>query len=467
MRLRKVTGHPPFRGDCISSEIQPIELESPRKSFFQWPTKVLGPRPGLRELNAACWTWFFALLVIQFCVPFWLRFKAGTGLIHVFPSDFIYLYGIGKIAKEYPLTSLYNYGLQLKIFTEVFPFPSHEGNYGPCPYPPFVALFFGFFARIPAVPAYFLWAFVSVGLYVAGVAAIVKCAFPRDRLSASVIFSLALSFCPFLHNTFANGQISTLAVFAVGIAILQEKNSRLFSSGLVLSILAYKPSLLFLVIPMLLLTRKFRTLCGFISGSLFLVFVATAFGGVQIWPAYAEFLKFFGRFVGFKTQSVHLLEEYIDLKSFMQAVSGGWSAGRLVLFISLSIAIASLLVVAIWKSPQGGAPAKNLAWATTLTWTLVLNVYVPVYDSILFTIAAVLTLGTLKDLKWNLALGWMASLAVFIGVFSWELETIAQSRGIQFLPILLATFGLGQVYLLDRVIRLKRSLDLTHSMVVL
>jgi hypothetical protein len=397
-----------------------------------------------------------ALLVIQFCVPLWLRFKAGSGLTHVLPSDFIYVYGIGTIAKEYPLTSLYNYSLQLKTFGEIYPFTFHEGAYGPCPYPPFVALFFSLFARLPVVPAFFLWASVSLTLYVAGIAAAVKCAFPREKLGASLIFSLALSFCPFLHNTLTNGQISTLAVFSVGVAIFEENNSRLFSSGLALSILAYKPSLLFLLIPMLLLTRRFRTLCGFISGSALLVFVATAFAGVQIWPAYADFLRLFGRFVGFKNQSAHALEEYIDLKSFMQAVSGGWSTARLVLFISASIVIAAVLALTIWRSAKGGSPARNLAWATTLTWTLVLNVYVPVYDSILFTIAAILTLGILKDLEWSIALRWMTSLAVLICLASWELETIAQSKGIQFLPVLLAIFGLGQIYLLDRVIREKR-----------
>jgi len=408
--------------------------------------------PGLKELNVAGWTWLVALLIIQLCVPIGLRSKAGTGLIHVLPSDFIYVYGIGSIAKNYPLTSLYNYALQLKKFNEISPFPSHESNYGPCPYPPFVALFFSLFARFPVVPAFFLWASVSVALYVAGIAAIVRCVFSQERMIASLVFSFALSFCPFLHNTLINGQISTIAVFSVGVAIFEEKNSRLFSSGLAMSILAYKPSLLFLLIPMLLLTRRFRALCGFITGSAILVSVATAFAGIQVWPAYAKFLRFFGRFVGFKNQSAHALEEYIDLKSFIQASSGGWSTFRLVLFISVSILIAIMLAVTIWKSAKGGRAAQNLAWATTLTWTLVLNVYVPVYDSILFVIAAVLTLGTLKDLEWNDALGWMTSLAVLIGLASWELEAIAQSKGIQFLPILLAIFGLGQVYLLDRVI---------------
>jgi hypothetical protein len=239
-----------------------------------------------------------------------------------------------------------------------------------------------------------------------------------------------------------------LAVFSIGLAVLQEKHSRMFSSGLALSILAYKPSLLLLLIPMLILTRRFKTICGFISGSALLVVTATAFGGIRIWPAYAAFLKFFGRFVGF-----HLLEEYIDLKSFTQAVCRGWSRAELVFFISVSITMATWLAVTIWKSAKMGRPVQYLAWATTLTWTLLLNVYVPVYDSILFTLAVLLTLLALIDLEWKVALGWMTFLAVLIDLASWELETIAQSKGIQFLPVLLAIFGLGQLFLLQRATR--------------
>jgi hypothetical protein len=50
-------------------------------------------------------------------------------------------------------------------------------------------------------------------------------------------------------------------------------------------------------------------------------------------------------------------------------------------------------------------------------------------------------------------MGWMTFLAILIGVASWELESIAQSIGIEFLPILLAIFGLGQLDILHRAIR--------------
>ena len=51
-----------------------------------------------------------------------------------------------------------DYSLQQKIFNGINPAPG-EGFYGPSPYPPFVALFFSLFARLP-----FNWALMFSGL---------------------------------------------------------------------------------------------------------------------------------------------------------------------------------------------------------------------------------------------------------------------------------------------------------------
>jgi hypothetical protein len=427
-----------------------VDLEYGKKAFLRWPGRLLGPAPGLKEMNLACWGLFAALLVTRFCYPLWIQFKTGVGSFHLLPADFIYFYGIGRIANEYPLTRLYDYGLQLKTFNEIYPL--HDGAYGPSPYPPFVALFFSLFARVPFLPAFFLWACVSMALYIAGIAAAVKDVFPGERLKVSLIFCFALAFSPFLYGTLANGQIGTLAVCSVGLAIALERNSKPFSSGLALSVLAYKPTLLLLLIPMLFLTRRFRTLSGFITGAALLTVAATACAGIQIWPAYADFLSYFGRVAGFDGQSVLRLWKYVDFSSFFQTVCGGRSRAELMLSVPVTSVIAAGLAVLLWKSARSGRPAQSLAWAATLTWTLLLNVYVPVYDSVLAPIAVVLTLGALRELEWRAPMGWVVFLSVVICAASWETDAIAKSHGIQLLSIMLVVLGLGQLYLLRRVI---------------
>jgi hypothetical protein len=377
-----------------------VDLEYGKKAFLRWPGRLLGPAPGLKEMNLACWGLFAALLVTRFCYPLWIQFKTGVGSFHLLPADFIYFYGIGRIANEYPLTRLYDYGLQLKTFNEIYPL--HDGAYGPSPYPPFVALFFSLFARVPFLPAFFLWACVSMALYIAGIAAAVKDVFPGERLKVSLIFCFALAFSPFLYGTLANGQIGTLAVCSVGLAIALERNSKPFSSGLALSVLAYKPTLLLLLIPMLFLTRRFRALSGCI----------------RLW-------------------------KYVDFSSFFQTVCGGRSRAELMLSVPVTSVIAAGLAVLLWKSARSGRPAQSLAWAATLTWTLLLNVYVPVYDSVLAPIAVVLTLGALRELEWRAPMGWVVFLSVVICAASWETDAIAKSHGIQLLSIMLVVLGLG------------------------
>lgn len=115
--------------------------------------------------------------------------------------------------------------------------------------------------------------------------------------------------------------------------------------------------------------------------------------------------------------------------------------------------IAAGLAVLLWRSARGGSPAQYLAWAATLTWTLLLNVYVPIYDSVLVTIAIILTLGALRDLHWSDATHWFTFMAILIFAVSWMTEAFARSHGIQLLTILLAVLGLGQLFFLHRLIQ--------------
>ena len=132
-----------------------------------------------------------------------------------FDSDFVYFYGIGNLLNEYPPVNLYDYGLQAKIFNQIY--PAHEAFYGPSPYPPYVALLFRPFARVSFESAYLLWMGISLALYIAGIAATVKEVFPRERLIVSLIFCFALAFYPFIFGTLLNGQLASVAVFSVGL----------------------------------------------------------------------------------------------------------------------------------------------------------------------------------------------------------------------------------------------------------
>ena len=283
-----------------------------KKASVRWPDRILGPRPGLKEVTLVCWCLFASCLVVPLSVALLMHWKAGS------LGDFVYFYGIGHLANEHSATRLYDYGSQLKIFNETEPL--RDGVWGPSPYPPFVALFFGPFARLPFKVAYLLWLGISLTLFLIGIRAAVKGTFPTERLKGSLAFCLALAYPPFLMNTLMNGQLASVAVCSVGVAIALERRSKPFTSGLALSILMYKPTLLILLLPMLLLTRRLKTLAGFLTGAAVLVLVSTVSMGVGVWSAYANFLQRFGQLSQTGGRSALLRWQFVDLNSLSYAV---------------------------------------------------------------------------------------------------------------------------------------------------
>ncbi|WP_263353639.1 glycosyltransferase family 87 protein [Acidicapsa acidisoli] len=426
--------------------------DSNRRPLFQWPVKILGPAPGLKELNLACWGLFAGFLIAPLIFTLWLNHRIGSVLKSFQPVDFTYLYGVGRIVHEYSFARLYDYSLQLKIFNQIYPL-SGEHTYGPSPYPPFVALFFCPFARLPFMQAYLIWVSISLILYLAGIAASVKGLFPKEGLKTSLIFCYALGFYPFCPSTIVNGQLSVVAVFSLGLAVYQERVARPFACGLALSLLAYKPTLLLLILPMLLITRRLRQFLGFITGSALLMLATTLFTGIEIWPTYLRFLNYFRQASVFEGQSRLQLNKYVDFTSFSYAVPGGRSRAAMIILIGLSSLILTALAVLLWKSARASTTVQPLVWAVTLTWTLLVNLYVPIYDSTVIVISLILTLATLRDLNWRREVEWTILLAVLIFAVSWNTVALAKSIEIQLITVLLAILGVCQSYWLYQVVR--------------
>jgi hypothetical protein len=278
--------------------------------------------------------------------------------------------------------------------------------------------------------------------------------FPRQRLEGALIFCFALASRAFLMDTLFNGQLSSVAVLAAGLAISLDRRSKPLSSGLALAILAYKPTLLILILPMLLLTRRFRTLAGFLAGTAVLLLASTTYAGIGIWSAYPQMLNFYGKKSGFSGHSSLMLWKYVDLNSFSYAIPGGRSTAGLAILACMICCVAAWLALLLWKSAMAGTSAQSLAWAATLTWTLVLNVYIPRYDSILVAISLILTLAALQALGWRKEWGRMVFLALMVFAATWITEEIARSYKVQILTIALIVLGVAQLVLLRRAIHL-------------
>lgn len=408
------------------------------------------PQPGrfltspaiLKQLNLICWGVFLVCFVLPFTAIVIASHRPPDG-------DFAGFYALGRILNTHPMQDLYNYELQKEVCNQVH---SRLGAYGLLPYPPFVGMFFQPFAWLPYSVAYIFWLLITLALYASGIKLLIDRFLPLDPVRRSLLFCFAIAYCPFIIDTAASGQLSAVGFFALSVALSQDDADHPFRSGLALSMCLYKPTLLILLVPMLLVTRRFRSLLGFAAGAAALIALPIAVGGAGIWTLFLRTLLNFGRVAGGAQASNFLvLVKYVDLTSFSSFVHGGRSWPGLAIFILGAAAAAVSLFRFWWSSPRCGKPFNALLWATTITWTLLLNVYVPMYDSILIVLALIVTAAALhqtpgETMQWTFRALWLLILAG-----SWFSGALDGLTSIQLLTLLFAALGALQFAALRRL----------------
>jgi ABC-type polysaccharide transport system permease subunit len=110
-----------------------------------------------------------------------------------------------------------------------------------------------------------------------------------------------------------------------------------------------------------------------------------------------------------------------------------------VLGVVVVAALASL-VTAWWRSRRADRPEQLLVWAATLTWTLILHVYVPLYDTVIAVPAAVLAVAAVRAQGW---IGWnrVGPALAFVWLAPWISEFCARTIRVQIYTLALGAFG--------------------------
>jgi hypothetical protein len=109
-------------------------------------------------------------------------------------------------------------------------------------------------------------------------------------------------------------------------------------------------------------------------------------------------------------------------------------------FGAVVVAAAVALVAVWWRFRRADRATRLLIWAATLTWTLILNVYVPLYDTVLVVPAAVLAVAAVRARGWQ---GWnrLGPALAFVYVAPWIGEICARTFRVQIYTLALSTFG--------------------------
>jgi len=344
-----------------------------------------------------------------------------------FGGDYAAYYMAGQILNSEP-RQLYDLPSQERRYHEIIP-AAPENQFLVYPGAPFVAVLYRPLARLPFAWSHLLWLLIGAALAAVAVGLLWKScgeSLEGDRATAMVA---ALSFAPFLIEGWAGGQTSAMVLFAVSLAVFLQQRQRPIGAGVTLAFLAFKPTLLLLLGPMLLVTKSFRVLLGLLIGGIGFLLISIWAVGLEGCRQYVLFLT---KYAAVRNASPESLKpwKYVDLRSAVYPVFYHPQPWAMALVAALFLAGAALLWLTWRRSTDW-----RIAWASALAWTPVLSPHIAIYDTTLLIPAvflAVSSFGLDRRLRW---------LIVALYLTAWCTQAVSEAVGVQMLSLVIVLLG--------------------------
>jgi hypothetical protein len=378
------------------------------------------------------------MIVAATVIMFATNGRGGTLFGPPLGGDYPQFYTVGLLQNEYGAARLYDLEFQDRILHEVAPaFPAAE--HLPYVYPPFLAPLFRPLARLPYAWSFATWFALTAALYGVAIALMLKSCTSIPRHDRTTVWLLALSFEPFAAECWLGGQLSAIGCLAIAICLVQQRKGRPILAGLALALLCYKPPLLLLILPFLIVSRQWRVCAGFTAG-------AVAFAALSWWVVGSARCEQFARLMtayghqggsvgaGFRTV------KYVDLGAFLSLL--GIAPGLVgPLAITLALPALGALIAAWYHSGRRSGIDLDLAWAATLCWTPVLSVYGPAYDAVLIVPGLLLAGDALRQKASGVWPPAFLRMLALLYVAAWLSPSLARGIGFQSLTVGLAAVG--------------------------
>ena len=374
-----------------------------------------------REMLVVCVT---ILLVIVIGVGYRLvsGSQSSTSAAWTVGGDFVAFYIGGRILNDYDPARLYDLDLQEQLYRELVPDATRLAL--PYPYPPFVAALFRPLALLPYSAALVIFLTVMPLVFLGSIALLVRQFGPADREERALALLGGLSFFPFAGYTWLGAQITVVAFASVAAALIADDRGKYFLSGLALCLCLYKPTLLLLIVPMLLVSGRVRHLAGLAAGTGLVVAISLAVAGAAASRAFVERLRWMGSSYTGETSVFVNPYRFVDLNSFFRLLPYGRSLGGQILLGLIAVAAAIALIFTWMRARNAERGERMLVWAATLVWTSVLNVYTSAYDTIFVVAAAILAVAAIRARgSHERTLVGVALLIVYIAPWIAELST--------------------------------------------
>lgn len=357
----------------------------------------------------------------------------------VLGADFVAFYDAGVLINDYGSSRLYDLALQAKIYHDNFPFvPANSLNQ--FQNAPFLALPLPALAQLPYPLALCLWQLVSLALYIAGFTILWRELKTLGFLSYRVALLAAVTFMPFMTECLAGGQTTAFGFFCIAAALVLEARGRYLGSGFMIALLSYKPTLLLLIFPMLVISRRWRQLGGFVAGITVLATSSLAFGGRQILTSWLQALIYTGHNATGSGSQLRLWK-YVDLNAFAHGLIGDHPVARWTTAAALAVPIAAQLTRLWWRADRNTDADKHSPWTATLAWLPVINLYVGIYDATIVVLSAVFLAAQQVRRHGRLQPGYRLCITALY-VLPWLSEPLARRTGLQLYTLALSAWGL-------------------------
>ena len=289
-------------------------------------------------------------------------------------ADYIQFYVMGSLMLERRPRSLYD---STEIAAEARRRISPRLEHHPArnPYGPQVALAFGPLARLPFLTSFAVFSVLSACAYVAAVWLLWRHA-PGLAGGGGYAVLLAAAF-PALLVSLRFGQISTFTLLAPAGAVAALAANRRLLAGACLGLLAYKPQLLVVLLPTLVLARDWRSLGGVVASGAAQLGVAWLVVGTDAMRLYAQTL----RELALHPDVVMLYPENShSLRGFLRLLGVPPGAATAVLFAAF--VACTLPIARAWRATQ--PPLMRVSFLVLMT--VLLTPHLLTYDLLLLAV---------------------------------------------------------------------------------
>ncbi len=278
-------------------------------------------------------------------------------------ADYAAFYLAGAALNAGPPEQLYDITRQHEAYHALLP-RTPAGMALPFVYAPPLAIFARPLAALPYALSYVVWTVISLLAFCVAFGLFWRQCPGLQQLDFGTSLVAAASFCPFILETVVGGQCSVLALLCVALSMELERRGRPISAGAALALCLYKPTLLALIIPMLLLTGRWRMLLG---GALMTI----ALGAISWWAigtqGLLDYRQLLAHYAAVRRDAPETFDhwKYVDFTIFVQRIIPHPPAALWYVLAGFGCAAAGVMARLAW---QAGRNRDDRVWGRTCSY---------------------------------------------------------------------------------------------------